>query len=208
MQPRPRSTRRVALLVSILVAILVTSYTPIASIFFHLAGQLFVAISPPDPLPAPRHLYARVGGVPVHGVGDDSQLWIAIAVLDGGPDVAFSDSNVLSKFSSIPSESSQHSRGLIVLCRNREHPLFYNGNDISVTADTTVILAIDSCGRKTSISTTDFPVDEYLRVGSSRTSIPPSMQIGADTDFFRVIQKLRQPHQNGSQDMPDVQVAK
>ena len=178
------------------------------AVLFHLTGHLLAAISPPGPLPAPRHLYARVDGVSVHGIGDDSQLWIAIAVLNGGPEVAISNSDAPPKLPVIRSGDFQHPRGLIVLCKNRQHPVSCNGIDISVSTDTTTILAIDSYGRTTSISATDFPVDEYLRVGSSRTSIPPSMQIGADTDFSGVIQKLSQPNLNGSHDDPHTHVEK
>jgi hypothetical protein len=58
-----------------LAAILLLSYTPVVPILFHFAGLAFVAIYPPEPLPAPRNLYARVVGVPVHGFGDDSRLF-------------------------------------------------------------------------------------------------------------------------------------
>ena len=157
-------------------------FTPIISVAHHFAMRAIAAVSLTPPPDGPHTIYLRINGADVHGVADDGDLWFA--VVPSRIDVIVGHGAT-----SHPSSVSDSPRERLSLNTNRSNPLELNGIPVSIPAESN-IFAIDRDGKTHPIQLEPSTIRDIVRVGSSGTSIPPTLSVHSDSDFTRVVNSL------------------
>ena len=177
--PQAMSQKRLLILVTVGAGLLLCVCTPIVPIVHHLLMHAIAAIAPARPYGGPHAFALRINGTPVFGVADGEDLWFA--VVPCGVEVGLGN-----KMSYHSQSTPRRMHPYLSINTGYDNALELDGVPVKIPPASNVF-AIDRNGETHPIDMDTSTIADMIRAGSSRSSIPATMSLGADSDFNRVV---------------------
>jgi len=185
--PQAMSRKLLLILVTVGTVLLLCIYTPIVPIVYHLTTHTIAAVAPAQPFDGPHTFHLRIDGTPVFGGADDTELWFAVVPI--GPEVSLS--NTARTHSQPDPRRPNHPH--LSINTDRNNLLELDGVPVSIPSPSNVF-AIDRHGETHPIHMDTSTIADMIRIGSSRSSIPPTMSIGPRSEFASVCNAVQRDH--------------